>query len=243
MPAPDELDAMQGLRELRGSDIDAELRRLCRYHSLLTVRRSGDTRSHASAVLAIQRAYKQLLLDALPDGEMAAGTALHVYTRIDGAELVFSCTVSGTTSFAGEPALVVSLPDAIRRRDRRAARRLPVAVAALPRSTARLDCAPTHISFEFEIVDLSTGGVGARLRRSPGPLLPGDRLELQLQLPAHRVPVSATLCVHRTGPDGGVRLGMAFAELQPRQLDQLSAALLQIERYRLRNRFGSQDLG
>jgi hypothetical protein len=94
------------------------------------------------------------------------------------------------------------------------------------------------VRFQFEIVDVSPLGVGARVDATPGALMIGDRLELQLELPGRSLPVSATLCTHRHEA-GGVRLGLRFAELPPRQLDLLSAALLQIERRQLRATRGS----
>ena len=120
MAEPTASEGRHGLHELRDDgEIDACLRRLCRYHSLLSLRRSGDARAQPSAVLSVQRAQGRLLLDAIPD-VFVADTPLHVNTRFDGAELVFTVRTVGTTMFDGEPALMVTPPTSIRRRHRRA---------------------------------------------------------------------------------------------------------------------------
>src|SRR3546814_11841853 len=85
--------AAAGSRELCDAvEIEAQLHRLCRYNSLVSVRRAGDTRSHPSAVLLVQNLLHRAVIDALPDELSVPGTILQLRTRFDGAELLFCST-------------------------------------------------------------------------------------------------------------------------------------------------------
>lgn len=217
-----------GSRELRErAEIEAQLRRLGRYRTLLSVRRSGDAQAHPSAVLAVQNA--RVLIDALPEELSVAGAPLQLRTRFDGAELIFQTRTLGRAVHDGAPALAIALPESIRLLERRAVRRLPLPPqASLPPSTARLDDAEFH----FEVTDVSVLGAGG-IAREPPVLMVGDALELQVQLPGTSLPVRAEVRV-RHGQGRSVHLGLRFTDLRPHQLDRLAAALLRLERQAIR---------
>lgn len=210
-------------------DIEAQLRRLCRYNSLMSVRRAGDARSHASSILLVQTLLRRIVIDALPDELSVSGTVLQLRTRCDGAELMFCSTVIGRLLHDGAPALAIAIPPSIRLHDRRVVRRLPIPhEPKLPTSTARLD----HATFPFEITDVSVLGAGAVVRDAPV-LMIGDRLELQIELPGSSLPVEAEIRTQSTQGDT-LRLGLRFSNLQAHHLDRLSAALLRLERRAIR---------
>ncbi|NGY04398.1 flagellar brake protein [Solimonas terrae] len=229
--AESELPSPSGSREVDDSiGIDTLLRRLCRFNSLISVRRAGDEDSHATTVLLVQHMLRRVVIDTLPESLSVPGTLLHLRTRFDGAELNFNSTVIGRLLHDGAPALAIAIPTGIRLHERRVTRRLPVPAASkLPASTARLD--QTH--FRFEVADVSVLGAGGTAHDAPV-LMVGDKLELLIELPGSSVPVQAEVRT-RSGSGRTLRLGLRFTDLRPHHLDRLSAALLRLERRELRN--------
>lgn len=228
------LPELAGSRELcDAAEIDAQLRRLCRFNSLVSVRRAGDASSHATAVLLVQNLLHRVVIDALPDGLSIPGTVLQLRTRFDGAELMFCSTVVGRMLHDGAPALAIAIPPAIRLHERRVARRLPIPVEPkLPSSVARLD----QTTFCFEITDVSVQGAGGTAHNAPV-LMIGDRLDLTIELPGSTLPISAEVRT-QSGSGRTMRLGLRFTDLKPHHLDRLSAALLRLERREIRARIG-----
>lgn len=98
------------------AEIVAQLRRLCRYRSLLSVRRSGEPQTYPTAVLDVQPLLARVLVDALPEPLAESGTALQLHTRFDGAELMFASTVLGRVLHEDAPALAIALPAQLRDR-------------------------------------------------------------------------------------------------------------------------------
>lgn len=226
--------APAGSRELSdAAEIDAQLRRLCRYNSLVSVHRTGDAHSYATAVLLVQNMLRRVVIDTLPDELSAPGTVLQLRTRFDGADLLFSSTVIGRMLHDGAPALAIATPAGIRLHERRNVRRLPIPTEPkLPASTARLEAS----AFRFEIEDVSVLGVGGTAHGAPV-LLVGDRLELVIELPGSSLPVQAEVRM-QSGSGRSMRLGLRFTDLRPHHLDRLSAALVRLERRELRARIG-----
>lgn len=228
----DEAAPLPGEELLRGKEIEAQLRRLCRHHSLISTRRSGDADARMTVVLAVDAAQRRFIVDALrpePATAMAPGTVLRLRSRLDGAELVFSAEVEGAAPFEDAPALTLRFPDSMRLRERRGTYRLPLPGALNLRHSPAI--APSG-TLGLSLIDISLQGAGALVASKPA-LQIGDRLHLSVELPGASVPLVAEVR-SRTPHGERLRLGLYFTELQPQQLDRLASAMLRIERQLIR---------
>ncbi|NKF21746.1 flagellar brake protein [Solimonas marina] len=226
----DELPSPGAMRRIEdGTEIETQLRRLCRYNTLISIRRSGDDRWLPSSILLVQPMLRRIVIDALPEQVSETGTLLHLRTRCDGAEIFFSSTILGRLQHDGGPALALSIPPSIRLHDRRVVRRVPIpGDAKLPPSEATLRSA----RFRFEITDVSVFGAGGVAHNAPH-LGIGDLLDLQIELPASQLPVRAEIR-SRAARGGTVRLGLRFTDMRPQHLEQLTGELARLERQALR---------
>ena len=228
----DDAAPLPGEELLRGREIEAQLRRLCRHHSRISTRRSCEADARMTVVLAVDAARRRFVVDALrpePSFELSPGAVLRLRSRLDGAELVFSAEVEGVVSFDGAPALALRFPETMRLRERRGAYRLPLPGALNLRHSPAI--APQG-ALGLSLVDISLQGAGALVASKPA-LQVGDRLHMSVELPGASVPLVAEVR-SRTPHGERLRLGLYFAELQPQQLDRLAAAMLRIERQLIR---------
>lgn len=225
-------EPQRGEELLQHGKLEAQLRRLCRHHSLLMARCSGEAEARPTVVLSVDFTRRRLLIDALPGVPPPAlppGTVLKLRTRVGGAELLFSAPVDRPALFEAAPALALRFPEFMRLRERRGARRLPLPPALqLPPSQAEAADAVVGL----QLIDISVQGAGALSELHPA-LRAGERMQLNIELPGTRVPVIAELrsCVRH---GDRLRLGLQFTQLAPQELDRLAAAILRIERQLIR---------
>ena len=225
---------------LSGAEAETVLRRLCQHHALISARREGSSRNYLSVVLAVDGDNGDMLFDALqpnPVLPLLLGESLKCRSQLDGAEVYFEASVSGSEDFESQPALRMRLPAQVRVRERRAVHRLSVpATTRRPQAVAAVG----DNKLVLQVVDLSLHGAGATTSRTAAAasgVAVGDVIEIDLELPGAQILALAEVRTRAVHGDK-LRLGLRFTELEPRELDRLAAAVLRLERQLIREHRG-----
>lgn len=215
------------------------LRRLQEGHALIHVSLPGGSESWLSAVIGVQQASGEVLLDELSprDGNAAlqGSGRLVVNAQIKGVDISFAANLVGTGIDEGLVFYRVALPQGVRYWQRRASYRAHVGAAlTVPVTLNHSD----GLVLTGELVDISPGGVGTRHKDTKGivPLIGEVWSDCHIALPdGHEIACSLEIRnIGHEGRSAKVRIGSRFVDLDRIRLKNVEAFVAHLERENLR---------
>ena len=216
------------------------LGRIVRARSTLAVHAGKQHTEALSALLAASSSPPGLQLDAFSDPVrhkgVAAGTRLHVSTRLDGVTVRFECEVTAVDSDTSGALYRTTLPALVHYEERRGTLR----VEPLVRPHLHVTLTGGEHGFRTELINLSLNGLGLSAQADlAGSYEVGDRIALcTIALPDGGV-LEGQLEVCHITPMATRRenlLGARFIDLLPASQQTLQEFLFELQRQALQLR-------
>lgn len=215
------------------------LRRLQEGHTLIHVSLPGSSESWLSAVIGVQAASGEVLLDELSPREGNAALRnsdrLVVNAQIKGVDISFAASLIGTGVSDGLVFYRLALPQGVRYWQRRASYRAQIGAA---HSVPVVFNHPDGLVLNGELVDISAGGIGTRHKDPKGivPLIGEVWTGCLIDLPdGHAITCNLEIRnVGHEGRTGRLRIGSRFTDIDRAQLKSIEAFVAHLERENLR---------